>query len=110
MKDINKFYVIYDFITPAGYIPFTYEKEELPKLLKTSMIGELKIKDKYPNHKKILTNHLTPQLLSDNSNTFLVVVKTKSKSILDGINLNKVISKKLKNYIEIFDNFEIIKS
>jgi len=110
MKDFTKFYVVYDFITPNGYVPFNYQKEDLSKLLKTSMIGELKIKDKYPNHKKILTHQLTPQLLNDNSNTFLVVVKTTNKSILEGINLNKVISQKLKNYIEIFDNFQIIKS
>ena len=49
-------------------------------------------------------------MLNDNSNTFLIVVKNKRKSILDRIDLNKILSKKLKEYIEIFDNFKIIES
>ena len=110
MRDINKFYVIYDFLTPSGYIPFNYEKKQLSDIIKDCIFNKKELKDKYPTHKKILTHQLTPQMLNDNSNTFLVVVKTKSKSILDGINLDKVISKKLKQYIEIFDNFKIIES
>jgi hypothetical protein len=110
MRDFTKFYVVYDFLTPNGYVPFNYQKENLSNILKNTITDKKSFKEKYPNHKKTLTHRLTPQMLNDNSNTFLVVVKNKRKSILDGIDLNKILSKKLKEYIEIFDNFKIIES
>mgnify|MGYP007072322111 CR=1 FL=1 len=108
--NIDKTYCIYDLITPVGYIPFNYTKKELSDILKSTLDGTLKLKDKYPNYKKLLTNQLRPNLLNDNENTFLVVVKSSESSILSGVNLDNMISKQLKNYIEIFDNFKIVKS
>lgn len=108
--DINKLYIVYDFLTPMGYLPFTYLKKDLKELLKNSLNNKLSIKDRYKNHKKILTNELTFDILNDNSNTILVVVTPPKTSIIDGFNLDNIISKKLKTYMEIYDNFKLIKS
>ena len=107
---MNKLYIVYDFLTTMGYLPFTYLKKDLKELLKNTLNNKLSIKDRYKNHTKILTNELTFDILNDNSNTILVVVKPPKVSVLDGFNLDNVISKKLKKYMKIYDNFKLVKS
>lgn len=107
MRDVNKIYIIYDFVTPMGYVPFTYNKSELEDVFKLSMNGNLKLNDRYKIHKKILTTDLTFDILHDNSNTLLIAIK-KPKNILEGVDIKNIISNKLKTYMEIYDNFKVM--
>jgi hypothetical protein len=102
---MKELYLVYDFETPNGFLPFCYNIDTLGSFLKKSLKEGVFLKKKYDNHKKIKTADLQPHLMESSNNIFIVPIP---KSVGETIVLENILSKKLLEYIERYSSFQII--
>lgn len=102
---MKQLYLVYDFETPSGLLPFFYNMNNLADFLKKSLIEDVFLKKSYDKHKKIKTVDLYPQLMECNNNFFVIPIPKKVK---ETIILENVLSKKLLDYINQYPSFQII--
>ena len=102
----KKIFVIYDYLTPNGYLPFYYHKKDLPEILNLN----LKVKLKYPIFDNSVFNILTSSVIKKSNeiiknNIFLIILHSSLKK--DSI--ENIISKDLNMLLNAYpDNFTVI--
>jgi len=102
---MTQLYLVYDFETPAGLLPFLYNINTLSKFLKKSLSENILLRKSYDNHQKIKTIDLQPHLMESSNNIFVIPIP---KKINQTIVLENILSKKLLNYVNQYPSFQII--
>jgi hypothetical protein len=102
---MKELYLVYDFETPNGLLPFSYNMNTLGELLKKSLNEGIFLKKKYDNHKKIKTADLQNHIMESDNNIFIIPIP---KKVGDEIILENVLSKKLLEYVNRYSSFQII--
>jgi len=98
----KELYIVFDFKTPNGYLPFCYTKKNIINVLKYNL--ENKVHFGFFNEcNKILTKELHSSYIND-QNLYIIVIDDRLKHI----NLNKILSPKLYNMYNESNNFHII--
>lgn len=102
MKEV---FLVYDFETPNGFLPFFYNKQTLSSYLIKSLSEHIDIKKRFNLHKKIKTLDLTEKMMESNNTIYVIPI---IKQINENIELENIISKKLLNYTKKYSCFEIL--
>ena len=102
---MKQLYLVYDFETPSGLLPFCYNIDTLSTFLKKSLSEGVFLKKSYDTHKKIKTIDLQPHLMESNDNFFVIPIP---KKVNETVILENVLSKKLLNYLNKYPSFQII--
>jgi hypothetical protein len=102
---MKQLFLVYDFETPNGFLPFFYNKKTLSSYLTKSLSEHIDIKKRFNLHKKIKTVDLTNQMMESDNSIFVIPI---IKEINENIELENIISKKLLNYTKKYSCFEIL--
>lgn len=102
---MKQLYLVYDFETPNGLLPFLYNMDNLGDFLKKSLTEDIFLKKSYDKHKKIKTIDLQPHLMESNNNFFVIPIP---KKVNENVILENVLSEKLLNYLNKYPSFQII--
>ena len=95
-------YIVFDFHTPSGYLPFCYTKSNISKILKQANTNEFSYENIFEGNRKILTFNLDERSINDD-NIYVILIDNKIREI----NLTEILSEKLLNLINKSDNFII---
>lgn len=95
-------YLVFDFKTPAGFLPFCYTSSTITKTMEMAMSGKISYENLFNGTNKILTYNLDERNINDD-NLFIILIDSK----LQEANLNQILSPKLKNLVDKSDNFII---
>ena len=93
-------YLVFDFKTPAGFLPFCYTSDTINAVLQNTILGKLDYTNLLEGTNKILTFNLDERNSNDD-NIFIILVDSK----LQEIHLSKILSPKLKNFVDTSHNF-----
>lgn len=102
---MKQLYLVYDFETPYGVLPFCYNINTLGEFLKKSLKEGIFLKKKYDNHQKIKTVDLHQHLMESDNNIFVIPIP---KKVNETIVLEDILSKKLLSYVNQYSSFQII--
>lgn len=102
---MKQLYLVYDFETPNGLLPFCYNIDTLGSVLKKSLSEGIFLRKSYDNHQKIKTIDLQPHLMESDNNIFVIPIP---KKVNETVVLENVLSKKLLSYVNQYPSFQII--
>mgnify|MGYP001112773331 CR=1 FL=1 len=95
-------YIIFDYKTAYGYLPFCYTHKTLSSVLKKVNENRLFYEKLFDGNKKDITFNLDERNMNDD-NIYIILIDSKIKNI----DLKNILSKKLLNLINKSDNFII---
>lgn len=95
-------YIVFDFKTPAGFLPFCYTSSTISKNIEYTILNNVSYEHIFEGNQKILTYNLDERCCNDN-NLYIILIDSK----LQNVNISNIVSPKLKGLLDNSDNFII---